>query len=51
MNRVEKVQGLRRGNAAGPHPDKRTKRRRDRGADKRAAIKDELKSHPPPKAC
>lgn len=51
MDRVEKVQGLRRGNAAGPHQDKRTKRVRDRGSAKRAAIRDELKSHRPYKAC
>lgn len=41
MNKVEHIQGLRRGNAAGKHGDRRTKRVRDRGAAKRAALKEQ----------
>lgn len=39
--RVRKTQQLRRSGAAGTHGDRRTKRLRDRGAIKRAAIKRE----------
>lgn len=38
--RVAKVQGYRRSNAAGKHLDRRTRRRRDRGAQRRAAVTD-----------
>lgn len=37
---VAKVQGYRQSNATGTHADKRTKRRRTRGASKRASIKE-----------
>jgi hypothetical protein len=46
MNRVERVQALRRSNAAGRHLDKRTKRLRDRGTQKRAAISEQRNSSP-----
>jgi len=36
----QRLQELRRSGAAGKHGDRRTKRLRDRGAQKRAAIKD-----------
>jgi len=41
-NRVERVQGLRRSGAAGKHGDRRLKRRRDRGAAKRAALREQV---------
>lgn len=40
MNRIERVQGIRKSNASGKHGDRRTKRRRDRGAQRRFAIKE-----------
>lgn len=51
MNRVERVQGLRRSNAAGRHLDRRTRRRRDRGADRRAAINEQRNSLPQRGSC
>ena len=40
MDKVQKVQGLRRSGAAGKHGDRRTKRNRTRGAQKSRAIKE-----------
>jgi len=51
VNRVTRVQGLRRSNAAGRHPDRRTKRLRDRGAQKRAAITEQRNSYPQRGSC
>jgi hypothetical protein len=36
----QRLQELRRSSAAGAHGDRRTKRLRDRGAQKRAAVQD-----------
>lgn len=44
MDRVKRVQEIRRSNAAGRHQDRRTRRRRDRGADRRAAIREQKNS-------
>jgi hypothetical protein len=41
FDKVQQVQGMRRSNAAGPHPDKRTKRNRDRATQKRRAIEEQ----------
>lgn len=40
ISAYRRVQGIRRSGAAGAHGDRRTKRQRDRGAAKRAAIKE-----------
>jgi hypothetical protein len=39
-NRTERVQDLRRSNAAGAHEDKRTKRQRTRADQERSAVED-----------
>lgn len=41
-DRVRKVLGYRQSNAAGTHADRRTRRRRDRGAQRRAAIREQV---------
>lgn len=39
--RVERVQGIRKSNAAGTHGDRRTKRLKTRAARKSAALKEQ----------
>lgn len=41
MKRIDRVQGIRRSNAAGTHVDKRTKRVRTRGDQKRRAVNEQ----------
>jgi hypothetical protein len=41
QDKVQQVQGLRKSNAAGKHGDRRTKRNRDRSAQKRSALRDQ----------
>jgi len=40
-DKVAQVQGLRTSGAAGKHGDRRTKRNRDRSAQKRTALRDQ----------